>query len=314
MPALALRSLSAKSRLHRHQLSPLPLVATARSGKVGAIGGGQIGRVSTVEVARVETEAVAAPQPQRLARRVSLVIPAFNEERRIGPTLEAAHAYLASTFTDFELLLVDDGSSDRTAEIGSAFADRHEKTRVITIPHAGKAAAVRRGLSAATGDYVAFTDADLATPLSYLLSFVIAADAGGDVVIGSREGMAARRVGEPLYRHVMGRVFNRIVQFLLLPGIQDTQCGFKLFKRESVDRILDRARLYRDANTVAGPRVTAFDVELLVVARALGHRIDVQPVVWTYGRHSKVNPITDTFNNLTDILSVRWNLTLGRYR
>jgi hypothetical protein len=113
----------------------------------------------------------------------------------------------------------------------------------------------------------------------------------------------------------MGRAFNLLVRLLVLPGIQDTQCGFKLFTRQAADRIMSRARLYADpTSSVSGPRVTAFDVELLVVARRQGLKVCVHPVVWTYGEQSKVNPLRDTWINLLDVLHVRWNDSRGRYR
>ncbi|MEQ1843538.1 MAG: glycosyltransferase family 2 protein, partial [Verrucomicrobiales bacterium] len=153
-----------------------------------------------------------------------------------------------------------------------------------------------------------------ATPLSYLTDFLDIAAGGADVVIGSREGSGARRIGEPWYRHVMGRVFNRMVQLLVLPGIEDTQCGFKLFRRDSMHAILDRALLYQGTEAVAGPRVTAFDVELLVIARFLGLKVVSEPVVWTYGTNSKVNPVRDTLHNASDILRVKSNVVFKRYR
>lgn len=245
----------------------------------------------------------------------SLVIPAYNEAGRIRQTLETAWAYLRTQPFSSELLVVDDGSPDDTARIAADFASEHRDVRVISIPHGGKAAAVRAGMLAATGELIAFSDADLATPLNYLADFREAAFAGDDIIIGSREGQGASRIDEPFYRHFMGRVFNLIVRVLLLPGLQDTQCGFKLFRREAVHTILDKSRLYREgAAEVRGPRVTAFDVELLVVANRQGYRIRAMPVAWTYGTQSKVNPVRDTLSNLSDVLLVKWNDLRGRYR
>lgn len=246
--------------------------------------------------------------------RLSLVIPAYNEARRLEETLTRCWSYLSAAGEPFELLLIDDGSTDGTAAVAKLFAQDHPGTLVRSIPHAGKAAAVRAGLLAASGELVAFTDADLATPLENLDEFAQRARSGADIVIGSREGAGSRRIGEPGYRHLMGRVFNRMVQLLVLPGIEDTQCGFKLFRREAARAVLSRAILYRDSAVVAGPRVTAFDVELLVIARVLKLRIDEMPVVWTYGEQSKVNPLRDTMYNARDILQVRLNKALGRYR
>ncbi|HYI25638.1 MAG TPA: glycosyltransferase family 2 protein, partial [Thermomicrobiales bacterium] len=121
------------------------------------------------------------------------------------------------------------------------------------------------------------------------------------------------RVGEPSYRHVMGRAFNFLIQALLLPGIHDTQCGFKFFTRDALDAILPRCYLYRDAATTSRPRVTAFDVELLTIARHQECQIGIVPVTWHYGEHTKVNPITDTLQNLGDVLKVRMNAWRGLY-
>jgi dolichyl-phosphate beta-glucosyltransferase len=251
----------------------------------------------------------AAPRPA-----LSLIIPAYNESTRIRRTLHSAWEYLSAEPYATELLVVDDGSPDQTGTIAAAFADEHDGVRVLRITHGGKAAALRAGMSAAGGDLIAFSDADLATPLRYLNDFRHAVLAGHDVVIGSREGKGAVRIDEPLYRHLMGRVFNLIVRLLLLPEIQDTQCGFKMFRRDAALEILRRARLYRgDDAAVKGPRVTAFDVELLVVARRLGYRIRTIPVAWTYGSQSKVNPVRDTLNNFADVVRVKWNDLRGRY-
>jgi glycosyltransferase involved in cell wall biosynthesis len=257
----------------------------------------------------------ANPTPDVAPPSLSLVIPAYNEAGRIAATLETALSFLASQPYASELILVDDGSTDATAVIARGALNAHPTARVIAIAHGGKAAALRAGMRAAGYDQVAFSDADLATPLDYLTALRAALAAGCDVAIGSREGVGARRLGEPVYRHVMGRVFNWVVRLLLLPGIQDTQCGFKLFRREAARAILDRARLYaQPAAAVTGPRVTAFDVELLVVARRLGYRVCPVSVVWTYGEQSKVQPARDTWYNVRDVLLVRLHAWRGRYR
>ncbi len=246
---------------------------------------------------------------------LSLVIPAFNEEDRLADTLSAVSSYVTSQNLTIEVILVDDGSTDSTAAIAHRAAHQVPWLQVLTILHRGKAAALRAGMLSARGALVAFSDADLATPLGFLEDLRRAVANGCDVAIGSREGLGARRVGEPHYRHVMGRGFNWLVRILVLPGIQDTQCGFKLFRREVAAKVLERSRLYADpSETISGPRVTAFDVEILVVARRLGYRICPIPVVWTYGDHSKVNPARDTWHNLMDVLRVRINDWRGYYR
>jgi glycosyltransferase involved in cell wall biosynthesis len=210
--------------------------------------------------------------------------------------------------------LVDDGSTDDTATIARSFLPSHPSLRVSEIPHGGKAAAIRAGLLASQGSVVAFSDVDLAAPLSYLDHLIANLEGGAQVAIASREGIGARRIGEPFYRHLMGRAFNLLVQLLLLPGIPDTQCGLKAFQSAALHEILDCSTLYRDNDArVVGARVTAFDVELLYIARCLGYRIATVPVIWSAGEHSKVNPIRDTWYNLMDVLKVRWDGWRGRY-
>lgn len=243
---------------------------------------------------------------------VSVVIPVYNEADRILPTLAAVASYFSDR--DAEILVVDDGSSDETVAISRAFAANHPEITVIEESHRGKAATVLSGMSAAHGDIIGFMDADLATPLETWEACEVAIASGAGVAIASREGIGADRIGEPLYRHIMGRVFNSIVRLLLLPGIHDTQCGFKFFSRQALHDILPRERLYRNAAVVANARVTAFDVELLYIARLHGHEIAVIPITWQYGVHSKVNPITDTFQNFRDVLKVKLNGLRGRYR
>jgi glycosyltransferase involved in cell wall biosynthesis len=245
----------------------------------------------------------------------SLVIPAYNEARRIQQTLRAAAAALAELNLRIEIIVVDDGSTDETLAVANAEAAGNHHIHVLGLAHRGKASAVRAGMLAARGDLILFSDADLAVPLSYVREFVTAADGGADIVIASREGAHARRIGEPEYRHVMGRIFNRIVQLLLLPGIEDSQCGFKLFRRSAAQQILNRIRLYGDSDAeVTGARVTAFDVEILVIARRLGFVIRELPVEWTYGEHSKVNPLSDSLFNLRDLATVKWHDLRGAYR
>jgi len=245
---------------------------------------------------------------------LSLIIPAYNEAARIGITVREVVAWLSGQPFATELIVVDDGSNDATANLADRALSALGVGRVIRITHGGKAAAVRAGMLAATCDQIAFTDADLATPLSYLGELRAALAAGCDVAIGSREGAGARRFGEPNYRHLMGRVFNGLVRVLLLPDVHDTQCGFKLFRADVAGDLLLRSRLYRDARQiVSGPRVTAFDVELLTIARLNRYRICSVPVVWRYGEGSKVRPARDTWHNVRDVLEVWIAAKRGRY-
>jgi dolichyl-phosphate beta-glucosyltransferase len=245
---------------------------------------------------------------------LSLIIPAYNEAARIGTTVREVVAWLSDQPFSTELIVVDDGSDDATANLADRALSALGVGRVIRIDHGGKAAAVRAGMLAATCDQIAFTDADLATPLPYLAELRTALAAGCDVAIGSREGAGARRFGEPNYRHLMGRVFNGLVRVLLLPDVHDTQCGFKLFRADVAGDLLLRSQLYRDiGHTVSGPRVTAFDVELLTIARLNGYRICSVPVVWRYGEGSKVRPAHDTWHNVRDVLVVWIAAKRGRY-
>lgn len=253
--------------------------------------------------------------PERLpAPALSIIVPAYNEEARIEETLAAVVDYVASRALASEIIVVDDGSADKTATLAECFAAHHAGVEVIKAPHGGKASAVLRGLHEARGQIAGFIDADLATPIETLDNCREAIAHGAGVAIASREGVAARRIGEPWYRHAMGRVFNGLVRLLVLPGIDDTQCGFKFFSRQALDVILPRCRLYRANEMTSRPRVTAFDVELLVIARRHGIPIEVIPVTWSYGAQSKVNPILDTWQNFSDVLRVKYYDWRGSYR
>ncbi len=241
--------------------------------------------------------------------------PAFNEAHRIERTLREAAEFMASDFPASEIILVDDGSTDDTLRIARAVAAAHPAVRVIPNHHGGKAAAVRTGLIEARGDLVGFSDADLATPLRHLHDLAAAIERGCAIAIGSREGAGAVRIGEPTYRHVMGRAFNWLVRLVALPGFADTQCGFKLFRRDAVEQILPRTRLYSGtSDSITGPRVTAFDVEFLVIARRQNLQVCPVPVTWRYGEQTKVDPLRDTWHNLTDVLRIMVNDVRGKYR
>lgn len=244
---------------------------------------------------------------------LSIVIPVYNEADRIPECLERVIAWMSQRPEPIEVIIVDDGSDDGTFNIATERANIHPRITVMREDHLGKANAVLAGLAAARGDYAGFCDVDLATPLDTWDRCAAAFSRGADVAIASREGAGAIRVGEPWYRHAMGRTFNGLIRLLLLPGIHDTQCGFKFFTREALTTILPRCQLYQDATVVQRPRVTAFDVELLAIARRHRLEIAVIPITWTYGEHTKVNPLTDTLQNLRDVLEVRWNGWRGRY-
>jgi glycosyltransferase involved in cell wall biosynthesis len=240
---------------------------------------------------------------------LSVVVPAYNEERRLPGTLAAITAYLAAQPFPSELIVVDDGSTDATVAVAA-----RPGVEVIRRDHRGKGFAVRAGALAARGRFVLLCDADLAVPIEEWVKIEAFFQAGYDVVIGSREGIGATRQGEPWYRHVMGRVFNFIIRLVALRGINDTQCGFKALRREAAQDLFRRVRIYGDdAPLVQGAAVTAYDVELLFLAEKRGYRIAEVPVLWHYGTETKVSPVRDSLRNLRDVLNVRLNDLRGRY-
>jgi glycosyltransferase involved in cell wall biosynthesis len=242
---------------------------------------------------------------------LSIVIPAYNEERRLPHTLAIIRDYLDRQPYEAEVLVVDDGSSDATA----AVAAQQPGVQVLPRDHRGKGFAVRAGVLAAQGEYVLISDADLAVPIEEWEKLQERLHNGYDVAIGSREGVGARRVGEPWHRHMMGRVFNLIVQGVAVGGIQDTQCGFKALHHAVSSDIFQRMHIYGEhTRPVQGAAVTAYDVEMLFIARRCRYRVAEVPVYWQYGTETKVDPLRDSFRNLRDVLLVRLNDWRGRYR
>lgn len=235
---------------------------------------------------------------------ISVVIPAYNEADRIPETLSRVVKYLTGLGRTHEVIVVDDGSTDETASLVDEFArESGAAVRLIRRPHAGKGAAVRAGMLSARGRFRLLCDADLSMPAEGFDRFIPLLEAGVPVVIGSREVPGARRYNEPAHRHLMGRVYNRIVQLLVLPGIEDTQCGFKGFRAEAALELFGR-------QTLNG---FGFDVEILFIARRLGYAVKEVPVEWHYMPGSKVKPLRDTWRMFRDAVKVRLNALCGRY-
>jgi len=249
---------------------------------------------------------------------LSVVIPAYNEEQRLPGTLQCVCDYLGRQPYAAELVVVDDGSHDHTldaARAALAGATPNVSSRVIANDHRGKGYTVRTGMLAAAGDYVLFSDADLATPIEEVSKLLAQLRAGYDVAIGSREGVGAQRLAEPWYRHLMGRVFNLLVRIVAGMNFQDTQCGFKAFGHTVARDLFGSMRLYgAGAQVIQGAAVTAFDVEVLFLACKRGYRVAEVPVVWHYGESTKVNPLRDSMRNFQDVMHVRLNDWRGAYR
>lgn len=234
---------------------------------------------------------------------LSLVIPAYNEESRLPATLTRISDALELRGEPYEVLVVVNGSTDRTADVVKAAAVRDPNIRLIVTPLAGKGRAVRIGVTESRGNRIVFADADLSTPIEEVVGLTDQLDAKHQVVIASREGGGARRMGEPYLRHLMGRVFNMLVQALAVRGIQDTQCGFKAFTRACARDVFSRQRIVG----------FGFDVEVLFVARKLGYGIKEVPVTWEYAASSRVDPLRDTIRMFRDVLRVRLNDLRGEY-
>jgi dolichyl-phosphate beta-glucosyltransferase len=230
---------------------------------------------------------------------ISVVIPAYNESGRLLDTIQRCRMRLQEYVPSWEIIVVDDGSEDETRDIATRAAEQDPRVRLIAASHGGKGAAVRRGMRAARGRWCFLADADLSMDLAQLPRF-FAADA--DVAIGSREAAGAQRFGEPRARHVIGRAFNLFVRLVAVPGIHDTQCGYKLFSARAVQQLFPVARL----------NGFAFDAELLYLARQRGLRIREVPVTWVYRPGSRVRLRTGLVAFL-QILEIRWNDLLGRY-
>ena len=235
---------------------------------------------------------------------LSLIIPARNEENRLPHTLEQAEAFLSSQPYTGELIVVENASTDRTAGIARDFAAASARSRVLHEPLPGKGRAVCTGMLAARGAYRFMADADLSMPIREIPRFLPPANEGYDIVIGSREAEGAVRYDEPEYRHLGGRAVNWMIRMLALPGLHDTQCGFKLFTAAAAES------LFRQ-QTVMG---WSFDIEILYIARLQGLRVLELPIPWHYRAESKVRPLHDAIQMLADIVRIRSNAARGRYR
>jgi len=245
---------------------------------------------------------------------LSIVIPAFNELVNFsGGKLDQVADYLKNKNLNWEVIIVDDGSTDGSTAKIKTYLKHKPNWRLLTNPHQGKAMTVKAGVEAALGKQVLLTDFDQATPLSEVEKLLPFIDKGYQVVIGSREVKGALRQQEPWYRHLMGKVFNALVQLVAIRGIHDTQCGFKIFETNVARDLFSRLQVYR-AHPEKHAFTGAFDVELLFLAGKRGVRIAEVPVHWYHASTTRVNPLRDSVRMFFDVLKIRWAFWRGLYR
>ncbi len=237
---------------------------------------------------------------------LSLIVPAYNEEKRLLPTLGKISGYLSKQGFSYEIIVVDDGSTDNTLQMIRNFA--HSDNHVVVLANGqnkGKGYSVRKGMLSARGEFVFFSDADLSTPIEEIEKFLPNLTRDYDVVIGSRSMPESNiLIHQPWYREKMGKIFNFLVNMVLLKGITDTQCGFKGFKRDVVQTVFSRCML--DG--------FSFDVEVLYLSRKFNFKIKEIPVRWENSALSKVNPIRHSLQMFNDLFRIKIKDFKGYYR
>ena len=234
---------------------------------------------------------------------LSVIVPAYNEAARISTSLPLLARFLDEKPYSWEVIVVDDGSSDATGTLVREWTERHDGFRLETIPHGGKGAAVRHGMLSARGERRFMCDADLAMPIERLDGFLELIAEGSDVVIGSRQIAGARRIGEPSRRYLLGRAFNVVVQCLVVRGFNDTQFGFKCFRGNAADTLFGLQR-------TTG---WTFDVEILYLARKKAMRVVELPIECHYDDTSKMRTLPAALTVLRDILTLWWRTIVGAY-
>lgn len=234
---------------------------------------------------------------------LSIIIPAYNEEVRLPATLEQVANFISLQPYTAEVLIVENGSQDRTGQVAQEFAAQHPRFRVIQEAQRGKGLAVKSGMLQARGEYRFMCDADLSMPIEELNNFLPPIQAQFDIAIASREAPGSIRYHEPLHRHLGGRLINTMIRWLLLPGLQDTQCGFKCFRAGAAEELFRSQSMFG----------WSFDIELLYIARRRGCRIIEIPINWYYNPESKLNIFGDAIKMMADILKIRQNGRRGLY-
>ncbi len=234
---------------------------------------------------------------------LSIIIPAHNEQERLPASLKNLQDYVKQQAFSIEVLVVENGSQDDTRKIAVAFQDEMPYLTVIDEKLPGKGLAVRSGMLAAHGKYRIFCDADFSMPVAEISKFIPSAEESYDVAIASRELPASIRIDEPEYRHRIGRIFNTMVRLSVLPGLQDTQCGFKAFRDEVAEKVFRLQSL----------EGWSFDAEVLVIARQNGYRIQEIPITWYYKPGSRLHIFRDSLKMAVDLLTIRRNARRGIY-
>lgn len=234
---------------------------------------------------------------------LSIIIPAYNEAKRLPRTLEKVLRFAESQPYEVEILVVENGSQDNTYQIAKEIAADHPVMDVIHVTERGKGLAIKNGMLRAKGEFRFMADADLSMPIEEISLFLPPKLSNYDVAIGSREAPGSVRYNEPFYRHLGGRAINTIIRLLALPGLHDTQCGFKCFQAAAAEDLFNHL-------TLTG---WSFDIELLYVARLRGYRIVEVPISWHFNPESKLNVVQDAMRMLLDILSIRMKAQRGEY-
>jgi len=234
---------------------------------------------------------------------LSIIIPAYNEANRLPKTLESLFAFLCRQAYSYEVVIVENGSQDNTYETAMAFSEKLPQLRVLRERQKGKGWAVRTGMLAAGGEYRFMCDVDFSMPVEEINRFLPPLLSAYDVAIASREAPGAKRFNEPAFRHIVGRFYNWLIRLTALPGLHDTQCGFKCFRGDLVQELFS-------CQTISG---WSFDVEILFIARQRGYRIVEVPIPWYFNSESKINVWRDSLRMAVDLITIRRNHLQGKY-
>ncbi len=251
-------------------------------------------------------------QQQPAQPTLSIIVPAFNEEKRLPNTLERLIRFTEHSGYVCELIVVDDGSRDSTRQIVRNAMAGQPNLRLVENPHSGKAYTVRTGLLQARGQYVLHADADLSTPPEEFKKLVDALQSGFDVAIGSRAG----RPGAPWYRLLMSHVWRILVSLIVVRGFIDTQCGFKAYRTPVAQRLLEHTLLYNSPaqSLTTASIAAAADVEMLYLARRMKYRVVEISLTWSYADDSKIRPMQDSLKAFGELVRIRWYALTGAYK